>query len=158
VDWFVLTAIGSALAWSQAPLASHRLIIIEQKSHFHYVYAFPRAAVKTGFEESLFVPYDGLFGGDDRLGQVVRAKATAIHKNRVELDREVPGFGHNIPFTHLIYAAGTTIPAPGHFEAYDKQAGIDCLKFYQGLIEQSQRPLVIGGGAVGLGKASYTLG
>lgn len=144
------SALGSALAWSQAPLPSHRLIIIEQKSHFQYVYAFPRAAVKIGFEDSLFVPYDGLFGGDDRLGQVVRAKATAINENTVELDREVPGFGRSISFTHLIYAAGTTIPAPGHFDAYDKQAGIDCLKFYQGLIEQSQKPLIIGGGAVGI--------
>jgi NADPH-dependent 2,4-dienoyl-CoA reductase/sulfur reductase-like enzyme len=148
----IFKAIGSALAWLQAPLPSHRLIIIEQKSHFHYIYAFPRAAVKSGFEDSLFVPYDGLFGQDKNIGEVVQAKAIAIQRSKVILDREVNGFGSSVPFTHLIYAAGTTIPAPGHFEAYDKSKGMACLHLYQGLICQSKKPVIIGGGAVGLGK------
>ncbi|KAG2188194.1 hypothetical protein INT44_000946 [Umbelopsis vinacea] len=143
-------AIGSAVTWRDAPLPSHRLIIIEQKSHFHHVYAFPRAAVKSGFEESLFVPYDNMFNKDNKVGQVIRAKAIAIHPNKVELDREVEGFGSFVPFSHLIYAAGTSIPAPGHFEAYDKAKGIGYLQAYQNLIRQSQKPVIIGGGAVGL--------
>lgn len=147
-----LTAIGSAVTWRDAPLPSHRLIIIEQKSHFHHVYAFPRAAVKSGFEDSLFVPYDNIFNKDKSVGHVIRAKAIAIHPNKVELDREVEGFGSFVSFSHLIYAAGTTIPAPGHFEAYDKAKGIGYLRAYQNLIRQSQKPVIIGGGAVGLGK------
>lgn len=140
------------MTWRDAPLPSHRLIIIEQKSHFHHVYAFPRAAVKSGFEDSLFVPYDNMFNKDKSVGHVIRAKAIAIHPNKVELDREVEGFGSFVSFSHLIYAAGTTIPAPGHFEAYDKAKGIGYLQVYQDLIRQSQKPVIIGGGAVGLGK------
>ncbi|GAB5587394.1 hypothetical protein Unana1_02294 [Umbelopsis nana] len=107
-------------------------------------------SVKTGFEESLFVPYDGLFGNDSNVGQVIRAKGVAIHPNAIELDREVDGFGSFVPFTHLIYATGTTIPAPGHLEEYDKNKGIAHLRMYQDLIRQSKKPVVIGGGAVGL--------
>jgi NADH dehydrogenase FAD-containing subunit len=127
------------------------MIIIEQKSHYNYVYAFPRASVKPGFEQELFVPYAGLFLGNKNVGQVVQAKVSAIHPNHVELDRSIEDFGKCVPFSHLIFATGTTIPAPGHFNADSKAEGIACLKTYQDMIRQSKKPLIIGGGAVGLG-------
>ncbi|KAG2184511.1 hypothetical protein INT43_000420 [Umbelopsis isabellina] len=142
--------IASALNWRDDPISSHRMIIVEQKSHYNYVYAFPRASVKPGIERELFVPYANLFYSNKNIGQVVQAKVIAIHPNYIELDRSVEDFGKSIPFTHLIFATGTTIPAPGHFNADSKADGVACLKTYQDLIRQSKKPLIIGGGAVGL--------
>ncbi|KAH8547852.1 hypothetical protein BGW37DRAFT_514837 [Umbelopsis sp. PMI_123] len=103
---------------------------------------FLRAAVKPGLENSLFIPYNNLFNKDKSVGEVIQAKAIAIHPNMAELDREVEEFGSYVPFSHLIYAAGTTIPSPDHLEAHDKAKGIGYLQLYQDLIRQS--------GAVGL--------
>jgi hypothetical protein len=85
----------------------------------------------------LFIPYNNLFNKDKSVGEVIQAKAIAIHPNMAELDREVEEFGSYVPFSHLIYAAGTTIPSPGHLEAHDKAKGIGYLQLYQDLIRQS---------------------
>ncbi|KAI8384810.1 uncharacterized protein BYT42DRAFT_563718 [Radiomyces spectabilis] len=143
-------AMGAALTWGEKALESHRLIIIDVKSHFNHVFAFPRAAVKSGFERELFVPYHNLFGGDDRKGKVLHARVTKLFEHHVELDREVPEFGTKVEFDYLIYGAGTKIPAPGRLAAETKAAGIDTLKKYQKAIEEAERPVVIGAGAVGI--------
>jgi hypothetical protein len=125
--------------------------LIEEKSHYNHVFAFPRASVLSGFEKDLFVPYDNLFKGDDTLGKVVHARASKIKSDYVELDREVEGFGKKVEYTYLVYCAGTQIPAPGRFPVNTKEEGIDFLKKYQKAIRESERPIIIGAGAVGLG-------
>ncbi|KAI9029574.1 hypothetical protein CLU79DRAFT_734692 [Phycomyces nitens] len=143
-------AIGGALAWKVNPSPTHRLIIIETKSHFNHVFGFPRASVIGGFERELFIPYSNLFDGDDTVGKVLNAKAIKINPNSVELDREVVGFGKNIEFDYMIYGAGTTIPSPGRLTCDTKKEGISVLKNYQQVIKASKRPIIIGAGAVGL--------
>lgn len=145
-------AMGFTLSWKENPPSTHRLILIEVKTHYNWVYAFPRASVKSGFERELFIPYAGLFGYKDDVGKVVTARVTAIHKNHVELDREVPEFGTRIEFDYLLYGAGTTIPQPGRLLSETKAEGISILKQYQKVIRESKQPIIIGGGAVGLGK------
>jgi NADH dehydrogenase FAD-containing subunit len=124
--------------------------VIEVKTHYNHVFAFPRATVIKGFEEELFIPYDNLFEGNDRVGKVVNAKVLAMHAHHVELDREVAEFGSRIDFDYLVYAAGCQIPAPGRFTSPNKWEVLDGLKKYQRLIEESERPIIIGAGAVGL--------
>ncbi|KAI7897542.1 uncharacterized protein BX663DRAFT_481534 [Cokeromyces recurvatus] len=147
-------AMGAATHWVENHLDSHRLILIEEKTHYNHVFAFPRAAVMSGFEEELFVPYDNMFLGDSRIGQVVHARAIAIHKNHVELDREIPGFGNQISFEYLVYTAGATIPTPGRFKDITREACIERLREYQRVIAKAQSPIIIGAGAVGIELAS----
>lgn len=146
-------AMGPTLSWIEDPIKGYRIILIEEKSHFNHVFAFPRASVISGFEHELFIPYDNVFNGDETIGKVLHARASAIYENYVELDREVPGFGKRVDYVYLVYCAGTKIPAPGRFnDLHTKEEGIAALKRYQKAIEQSERPVVIGAGAVGLGK------
>lgn len=139
------------MSWLEKAPSTHRLILVEAKSHFNFVFAFPRACVKAGFERELFIPYNNLFRGNDQVGKVIQARVTAIHEHHVELDRHVPEFGTSIEFEYLLYAAGTTIPEPGRLSAESKADGIQTLKKYQDLIREAQRPVIIGGGPVGLG-------
>ncbi|KAI9322497.1 hypothetical protein BX666DRAFT_626451 [Dichotomocladium elegans] len=141
---------GMALQWLENPPSDHRLILIELKTHYNFVFAFPRAAVKPGFERQLFIPYSNFFNGDDQVGKVVHARAVALHPHHVELDRSVPEFGNRINFEYLVYAAGTTIPQPGRLTTHTKPESIAMLQQYQRVIREAKAPIIIGGGAVGL--------
>ncbi|KAI9343375.1 hypothetical protein BD770DRAFT_437310 [Pilaira anomala] len=143
-------AMGASIAWCEDHEENYRFILIEEKTHFNHVFAFPRASVIPGFEKELFVPYDNMFMGDESIGKVVHARATSIHKDYVELDRDVTGFGTKIEYAYLVYCAGTVIPAPGRLTVNTKAEGIEALKRYQEIIRESERPIVIGAGAVGL--------
>lgn len=141
---------GASINWCEDHIEGYRFILIDEKTHFNHVYAFPRASVISGFEKELFVPYDNFFLGDETIGKVVQARATKIHPDHVELDREVPDFGTKIDYAYLVYAAGTKIPAPGRFTVNTKAEGIEELKKYQDAIREAERPIIIGAGAVGL--------
>lgn len=151
-----MIALGACYEWNQDHDDDYRLVIIEARTHYNHVFAFPRATVIKGFEEELFIPYDNAFEGNDRLGQIINARVMAIHKNHVDLDRDVAGFGNKVEFEYLVYAAGCQIPAPGRFTSPNKWEVIDGIKKYQKLIEEAERPIIIGAGAVGLGKTSLT--
>ncbi|KAJ3277711.1 hypothetical protein HK104_003040 [Borealophlyctis nickersoniae] len=130
----------------------YRLIIIERHSHYHYMFAFPRAAVIPGFENELFAPYDSLFTRPDD-GVVVHALATRITPTHVEVDRPIPWLGgsKSLPYEYLIYATGARHPKPGNLCDEDtKESGIATLRTYQTKIERATKVLVVGGGAVGL--------
>ncbi|GAA5801137.1 hypothetical protein EDC94DRAFT_210609 [Helicostylum pulchrum] len=143
-------AMGASLAWCENHDENYRFILIEEKTHFNHVFAFPRASVVSGFEKELFVPYHNMFGGDDTIGKVVQARATSIHKNYVEIDREIEEFGTKIEYAYLVYCAGTRIPAPGRFTVDSKAECIEALQKYQEVIRESESPVIIGAGAVGL--------
>ncbi|KAI7888321.1 uncharacterized protein EV154DRAFT_310978 [Mucor mucedo] len=143
-------ALGACLSWNADHVENYRIILIEEKTHFNHVFAFPRASVVSGFEKELFVPYDQMFKGDESVGKVVHARATSIHQNHVVIDREVPEFGTKIDFAYLVYVAGTKIPIPGRLTVNTKAEGIAALKSYQEIIREAERPIIIGAGAVGL--------
>ncbi|KAI8805778.1 hypothetical protein BJ742DRAFT_819133 [Cladochytrium replicatum] len=155
---------------------NYRIVIIEKHSHFHYMFAFPRAIVVPGFEDELFVPYDKMFSSPSE-GVFVNALVTKINKNSVELDRGVQlhRFGtaeessdsssgkstvkadsidfetREIPFEYLIYAAGANHPEPTNFNSADTKAeGVMKLKEYREKIEKATKVLVCGGGAAGI--------
>ncbi|CAO3621670.1 unnamed protein product [Mucor hiemalis] len=147
-------AMGACLSWCEDHVEGYRFILIEEKTHFNHVFAFPRASVISGFEKDLFIPYDGLFDRDESIGKVIQARATKIHENYIEIDREVDGFGKKVEYAYLVYCAGTQIPAPGRFTVNNKEEGIECLKKYQEIIREAERPIIIGAGAVGIELAS----
>ncbi|KAF9958648.1 hypothetical protein BGZ72_011182 [Mortierella alpina] len=143
-------AIAATLTAKKILPSTHRLIIIEKHSHFHYMFAFPRACVITGWENELFVPYTKLFDSPEK-GQVIQALATNITKTHVELDRSVEGFGTSVEYEYLIYGTGARHPEPGNLNDHDTKAGaIQRLKDMQEKIKRATKILLIGGGAVGL--------
>ncbi|KAF9182453.1 Apoptosis-inducing factor 2, partial [Haplosporangium sp. Z 27] len=143
-------AISAALTAKNILPSTHRLIIIEKHSHFHYMFAFPRACVISGWENELFVPYTKLFDSPEK-GKVIQALATNITKTHVELDRTVEEFGTSVEYEYLIYATGARHPEPGNFNDHDTKAGaIQRIKETQEKIQKATKILLIGGGAVGL--------
>ncbi|KAF9425622.1 hypothetical protein BGZ94_007370 [Podila epigama] len=147
-------AISTLLTAKKILPSTHRLIIIEKHSHFHYMFAFPRATVVTGWENELFIPYTKAFDKPEQ-GQVIQAVATNITKTHVELDREVEGFGTSVEYEYLIYGTGARHPEPGNFNDHDTKAGaIARIKEIQEKIKKSTKVLLIGGGAVGIEMAA----
>ncbi|KAI8983481.1 hypothetical protein BDB01DRAFT_722685 [Pilobolus umbonatus] len=144
---------GPALSWLADPIEGYRIILIEKNTHYNHVFAYPRACVIPDMERELLIPYTHLFE-DDKVGMVVNARAITINKDHVVLDREVAGFGNKIDYSYLVYAAGATVPTPGRFPECTKAGVIARLKEYQAVIAKSERPIIIGGGAVGIELAS----
>ncbi|KAF9092137.1 hypothetical protein BGX23_004586 [Mortierella sp. AD031] len=143
-------ALAAALTAKKMLPSTHRVIIIEKHSHFHYMFAFPRACVISGWENELFVPYTKAFESPEK-GQVIQALATNITKTHVELDRSIDGFGTSVEYDYLIYATGARHPEPGNLNDHDTKTGaIQRLKDMQEKIQKSTKVLLIGGGAVGL--------
>ncbi|KAF8982592.1 Apoptosis-inducing factor 2 [Entomortierella lignicola] len=143
-------AISAALTAKNILPSTHRLVIIEKHSHFHYMFAFPRACVISGWENELFVPYTKVFASPEK-GEVIQALATNITKTHVELDRTVEGFGTSVEYEYLIYATGARHPEPGNFNDHDTKAeAIQRIKETQEKIQKATKILLIGGGAVGL--------
>ncbi|KAG0261285.1 hypothetical protein DFQ27_003072 [Actinomortierella ambigua] len=143
-------AVSSMLTAKTILPKTHRLIVIEKHSHFHYMFAFPRATVISGWENELFVPYTKMFESPEK-GEVVQALAVSMTKTHVQLDREVPGFGNQIEYEYLIYATGSRHPEPGNLNDCDtKESAIARLREYQEKIKKSTKVLIVGGGAVGM--------
>ncbi|KAJ1551153.1 hypothetical protein HK096_002844 [Nowakowskiella sp. JEL0078] len=138
----------------------YRIVIIEPRSHFQFVFAFPRGCVITGIENDLFVPYNKLFDSPEQ-GIVVSAKADSITPTHVILDRpiseafigvsESDKLTNEIPYEYLIYATGADHPPPTNLNNISmKKDGVAILKYYQSKISQAKKILIVGGGAAGL--------
>jgi len=146
-----LLAISAMLTAKKILPSTHQVIVIEKHSHYHYMFAFPRATVISGWENELFVPYTKVFAECPEKGQVIQALATKITKTHVELDRSVDGFGTQVEYEYLIYATGARHPEPGNLNDHDtKEGAIQRLKEMQFKIQKAKKILLIGGGAVGL--------
>lgn len=144
-------AISSILTGKNILPSTHRIIVIERHSHFHYMFAFPRACVIQGWENELFVPYTKAFADAPDKGQVIQALATNITKTHVELDRAVEGFGNKVEYEYLIYGTGARHPEPANLNDHDtKESALKRLKENQEKIKKATKVLLIGGGAVGL--------
>ncbi|KAF9996440.1 hypothetical protein BGZ65_007969, partial [Modicella reniformis] len=143
-------AVSAVLTSKKILPSTHRVIVIEKHSHFHYMFAFPRATVISGWENELFIPYTKVFDSPEK-GQVIQALATNVTKTHVELDRSIEGFGTSIEYEYLIYATGARHPEPGNLNDHDtKLSAVQRLKDMQDKIQKSSKVLLIGGGAVGL--------
>ncbi|KAI0164963.1 FAD/NAD(P)-binding domain-containing protein [Xylariaceae sp. FL1272] len=135
--------------------ATHRILLVEPHSHFHHLFAFPRFAIIPTHEHKAFIPYTGTFAdvpNSDR-HDVVRARVSALHPDRVVLDRDWQGV-REIPYDYLVVATGTKLRAPGTMLDDDKPLSVKYLQDYQNNLKQARSIAIIGGGAVGVQMAT----
>lgn len=112
------------------------------------VCSYPRFSVYPGHEHKAFIPYTGIFADSPPdSGIIIRARALAIHGDRLQLDRQVVFDGQTIEalsFSHLVLATGTYLPG----RLYDtKLNGVEALQVTQRNVERAKTIAVLGGGA-----------
>ncbi|KAJ3818707.1 hypothetical protein EV361DRAFT_949734 [Lentinula raphanica] len=153
-----------------------RIILVDRNTHINHVYVFPRLAVLPGHEHKGFIPFHKLLDPNRTRDLCLHATVRSVHPSYVVLDRSFPEKGIHTPeihFDYLIYALGSTLPAPldlwgshphsgrvsspakGHVSGSKpyggtKREGIAWLKAHQEVIEASESILVVGGGALGI--------
>ncbi|GAW26044.1 putative oxidoreductase [Rosellinia necatrix] len=141
---------------------THRVLLIEPHSHFHHLFAFPRFAILPTHEHKAFIPYTGTFaaaaaaaagGPEGSRHGVVQARVSALHGDRVVLDREWRG-SREIPYEHVVVATGTRLRAPGTMPGDDKASSVAYLRRCQDRLRRARSVAVVGGGAVGVQMAT----
>ncbi|KAI0808676.1 hypothetical protein GGR55DRAFT_679895 [Xylaria sp. FL0064] len=135
--------------------STHRVLLIEPHSHFHHLFAFPRFAIIPSYEHKAFIPYSGTFAAapNPERHHVVRARVSALHKDRVVLDRDWQGL-REIPYDYLVMATGTKLRAPGTMQDDEKPLSVKYLQDYQQRLKDSKSIAIVGGGAVGVQMAT----
>ncbi|KIK70490.1 hypothetical protein GYMLUDRAFT_89519 [Collybiopsis luxurians FD-317 M1] len=149
-----------------------RIILVDRNTHINHVYIFPRLAVLPGHEHKGFIPFSKLLRHEREQDLYLQASVRSVHPSYVVLDRSFPERGiptPELPFDYLIYALGSTLPAPldlwgSHpafgtaslrdlvFKPYSgtKQEGMSWLRAHQEVVKDSASVLVVGGGALGI--------
>ncbi|KAI0551492.1 FAD/NAD(P)-binding domain-containing protein [Xylaria curta] len=135
--------------------STHRVLLIEPHSHFHHLFAFPRFSILPTYEHKAFIPYTGTFAAapDPERHHVVKARVSALYKDRVVLDRDWQGI-REIPFDYLVVATGTRLRAPGTMQDDEKPLSVKYLQAYQQRLKDAKSVAIIGGGAVGVQMAT----
>jgi NADH dehydrogenase FAD-containing subunit len=120
--------------------------MIERKSHFNYLFNFPRYSVLAGHEEYAFIPYDMMEKAAPKGSfRRIRDIATSIKDGRVYLES-----GEAIEFSYLVIATGSKQGLPSKGIATEKKDGCRELQTVQENIQIANRIAVVGGGAVGV--------
>ncbi|KAJ3035562.1 hypothetical protein HDV00_003660 [Rhizophlyctis rosea] len=130
--------------------ATHRIIVIEPNSHFSHLFIFPRISIVSGYEHKAFIPFTNMFHDAKCESRILRAAVSKVDKDRVVLDRDVDGFGREVSYDYLVYAAGSRLTPPGNIPSDNKKDGIEYFQSMQKEVRKANRVVVIGGGAVGL--------
>lgn len=124
----------------------YRVTIIERKSHFNYLFNFPRYSVLAGHEEHAFIPYDMMESAAPKGSfRRIQNKVTSIKDGRVHLES-----GETIEFSYLVIATGSKQGLPSKGIATEKKDGCKELQTVQDNIHAANRIAVVGGGAVGV--------
>ncbi|TGO12601.1 hypothetical protein BTUL_0085g00110 [Botrytis tulipae] len=124
----------------------YKVTLVEQNTHMHYCFAFPRFSVLSGHDYKAFIPYEGLLIRAPKGAiSIVNEKAINIHEDHMELTSD-----EKISYEYLVIATGVSQPAPARLSATDKIGGESELRSYQKDIHASSRIAVVGGGAVGV--------
>ena len=139
---------GASLArrLAHAVPTGFRVVLVEEKSHFNYSFAFPRFSVVGGHEKKAFIPYDGIKNeSPEGAFTHVRDRATALGDGVVEL-----ASGGKIEYEYLALATGAALSPPAKLLASGKQNACEELQAMQAAIRAVERIAVVGGGAVGV--------
>ncbi|CAG8499022.1 9468_t:CDS:2 [Paraglomus occultum] len=126
---------------------THRIILIERKTHFWHSVGAPRTVAVNGFESQLLIPYDQLFQNG---GKVINAAAVQLSDNEVTLDKAVDEFGDKVPFKYAIIATGSDYAKPAKVGGRNKEDIVKEIGIYRAAVKKANRVLIIGGGAVGI--------
>ncbi|KAI5480644.1 hypothetical protein MNV49_007571 [Pseudohyphozyma bogoriensis] len=132
----------------------HRVLVIEKKSHFNHLFAFPRYALTSAGDKThaCFIPTTLVAPH-----QILHGAVETVTKNSLVLDRTVELDGKSVkelPFEALVVATGTRLTPPGTLPGETKLEGIAFLKTHQDAVKKANNIVIIGGGAVGVQMAT----
>lgn len=140
------TGIQLAQRLTETIPTGYRVTMIERKSHFNYLFNFPRYSVLAGHEEYAFIPYDMMENAAPKGSfRRIRDAVTSIKDGRVHLES-----GEDIEFSYLVLATGSKQGLPSKGIATGKEEGCGELQTVQESIQAANRIAVVGGGAVGV--------
>ncbi|KAL2831493.1 hypothetical protein BDW59DRAFT_157918 [Aspergillus cavernicola] len=137
----------------------YQVVWIEKNSHLNYSFTFPRFSVVEGFEREAFIPYDGVERGAVKgVLKRVQGVVTGVEKDQVQVilangeeeEEEMVVIGYE----YLVIATGSTQPLPVQVVSTEREEACDELRGVQRSIQESERIVVMGGGAVGVELAS----
>ena len=131
---------------------THRIILIERKTHYWHSVGAPRAVAEDNFESQLLIPYGNLFKHD---GKVIHAAAVRLSDNEVTLDKAVDEFGDKVPFKYAIIATGSDSAKPAKIDGRSKKEIVKEVDTYRSAVKKATRVLIVGGGSVGIGMSKY---
>jgi NADH dehydrogenase FAD-containing subunit len=120
--------------------------MIEKNSHFHYLFAFPRFSVVSGYENQAFIPIDSIFRNAPK-GIFRRVHDEVV---KIKDDVVILASGDVIPYAYLVMATVTSQPQPAKLLATGKAEACQELKSSQTAIHKAASIAVVGGGAVGI--------
>ncbi|KAL0487000.1 apoptosis-inducing factor-like protein [Acrasis kona] len=141
---------GSYLArkLSKCVPKTHRVVLVEKKTHFSYSYAIPRYSVLQGIEDHLFIPYEQLLEGDDNI--VVHSEVECIQEHHVVLKTN-----QIVHFDYLVIATGARLTLRmWDVASHQIESGRNWLRDIQKSINKSSDIVIVGGGAYGIQTAT----
>ena len=129
----------------------YRVVLIEQNSHFNYLFAFPRYTAIAGHEQDAFVPYEEILSGPIKKGSVlhVHAKVAEVTANQVLLTNK-----EAIDYAYLVIATGSTQLPPAKMRSVMCDDACEEMRDIQQRISAATRVAVLGCGAVGVESAA----
>lgn len=148
--------------------ATHRTILIEQHTHYNYLFAFPRFATVPGYEHKAFIPFRGLVSNEKLPGEpkVVCGKVVDVKEGRVVVEKTVVGAEgedakagegkvgekerEEIDFEYLVLATGTKLVPPGNVPTMGKMEGVRWFREHQAKVKRAKKVVLVGAGAVGV--------
>lgn len=118
--------------------------LIDIRDCMHHNLGSLRAVAEPGFSIKTFLPYFPKYSSSFKQGKVV---AVDTDKKVVKLEGE----DSEIPYTHLVFATGSSGPFPGKAEL--SATSSDLIKKYEDYAQavvKAKKIIIIGGGAVGV--------
>ncbi|BGP20348.1 hypothetical protein JCM10213_001598 [Rhodosporidiobolus nylandii] len=143
----------------------HRVVVVEQNSHFGHLFAYPRfaslppSAPQADHTHKAFLPFAHPSGPMLPFPHgVVQAKVLELGEGRAVLDREVrlPGEmdgAREVRYEAAVVATGTTLSRPGTLDP-EKADSVAYLHSVQRKLQKAENIVIVGGGAVGVQMAS----
>lgn len=123
-----------------------RVVLIEKYSCFHYVFGFPRFAVRPESESKELIPYDNLAKRAPRdIFRRVQGEALTVKDSGIEMRDET-----TIDFDYLAIATGAAQLLPARLEAPEREEAVSSLQGYQRQIRLADHTAIIGGRAVSI--------
>jgi apoptosis-inducing factor 2 len=146
-------------------------VLIDRNTHLNHLYILPRLATLPRHAHKAFIPYTHVLGEPEASQRhlFLHAQVTSLSAHSLTLSRSFPEYGIGVEgepatleFEYAVYALGSHLPAPinlwGPSSANDthvahdgtKPQGIEWLKRFRTVLDETQSVLVVGGGALGI--------
>ncbi|KAG7378571.1 Apoptosis-inducing factor 2 [Phytophthora pseudosyringae] len=135
------------------------VVVLEKTPFFYHVVGAPRAYVDADYTNKMFIPYDNAIPKHAaKFVRIVRGVATHVSADTNDVSYHAIGgddkeseITEKLHFDYLVLATGSTysVPIKPDGREYTRSATEAKLQEVRGHIEQAEKILVVGGGAVG---------